>query len=167
MVTDVQHMMTRNNRPWGRFKLSDYNGTHEFSLFGKDYENFRNFVNKDYFLFVRGKVQPRMRWDKETGRSVATEEMEFKILSMTQLAEMMDNIKSIQVRLPLPMIDKELSEELPKVLKKCKGKATLYVTVFEPETGVKVGFLSKGFKVEVSQELLAWLDERDLDYSIA
>jgi hypothetical protein len=65
------------------------------------------------------------------------------------------------------MIDKELSEELPKVLKKCKGKATLYVTVFEPETGVKVGFLSKGFKVEVSQELLAWLDERDLDYSIA
>ena len=167
MVVDVQHMMTRNNKPWGRFKLEDYNGSHEFTLFGKDYENFRPFLFKDYFLFVRGKVQPRMRWDKETGRPMPTDELEFKITSITQLAEMMDNIKSLSVQVPLDEINEPFIEELSHELKRSKGKATLHLNVFDPRTGVKVSFLSKSRKVEVNADLLAWFDERQMNYSIA
>jgi len=167
MVVDVQHMMTRNNKPWGRFKLEDYNGSHEFTLFGKDYENFRPFLFKDYFLFVRGKVQPRMRWDKETGRPMPTDEMEFKITSITQLAEMMDNIKSLSVQVPIDEIDAPFIEELSHELKKARGKATLHLNVFDPRTGVKVSFLSKSRKVEVNADLLSWFDGRQMHYTIA
>ncbi len=167
MVVDVQHMMTRNNKPWGRFKLEDYNGTHEFTLFGKEYENFRNFLFKDYFLFVRGRVQPRMRWDKETGKQVAGDEMEFKITAITQLSEMMENIRSLTVQVPLDVVDSPFVEALQQRLKRSKGKATLHLTVFDPATGVRVGFLSRTFRVEVEQELLSFLDTYNLHYTIA
>ena len=49
----------QNRQAWGKFVLEDYNGTHEFALFSKDYENFRKYLFNDYFLFIRGKVQPK------------------------------------------------------------------------------------------------------------
>ncbi len=167
MVVEVQNMMSRTNKPWGSFKLEDYNGTHKFTLFGKEYENFRQYLFKDYFLFVRGKVQPRMRWDKETGRSVATEELEFKITAITQLSEMMENIKSLTVQLPLTMVDSSLGEQLKHLFKKHKGKAALHLNVYDPETGVRVGFLSKSCKVEVTADLLDFFDQREMKYTIS
>ncbi len=167
MVVDVQNMMTRNNKPWGRFKLEDYNGAHEFVLFGKDYENFRQFLFKDYFLFVRGKVQPRTRWDKETGRPVATDELEFKITGMTQLAEMMENIKSLTVQVPLGEINPAFIDGLTRTLKKSKGKASLHLNVYDPQSNVKVAFLSKGYKVEVSADLLTYFDDLNMPYTIS
>ncbi len=167
MVVDVQHMMSRTNKPWGRFKLEDYNGTHDFSLYGKDYENFRNFLFKDYFLFVRGKVQPRMRWDKEQGRVIPTNEMEFKITAMTQLSEMMENIKSLTVQLPLTDLTPTFTAELQQHLKHHKGKAALHLTLYDPKSGVRVGFLSKSHKVMVDSELLEFFDNRELTYTIS
>lgn len=49
MVVSVQNLMTKTGKPWGKFVLEDYNGTHEFALFGKDYENFRKYLFADYF----------------------------------------------------------------------------------------------------------------------
>ena len=79
MVVSVQNLITKTGKPWGKFVLEDYNGTHEFALFSRDYENFRKYLFSDYFLFVRGRVQPKPYNDKE---------LEFKIISMVQLSEM-------------------------------------------------------------------------------
>ena len=44
MVTSVMHLTTKlTGKPYGRFTIEDYNGSHEFVLFSKDYENFRRF----------------------------------------------------------------------------------------------------------------------------
>ena len=86
MVVNVQNLVSKTGKPWGKFTLEDYNGTREFVLFGKDYENFRKFLFPDYFLFVRAKVQPRPYNDKE---------LELKIVSMMQLSEVRDTIKEI------------------------------------------------------------------------
>ena len=44
MVVSVQNLITKTGKPWGKFVLEDYNGTHEFALFSKDYENFRKYL---------------------------------------------------------------------------------------------------------------------------
>ena len=167
MVVDVQHLMTRTNKPWGKFRLEDYNGSHEFTLFGKEYEQFRQYLFKNYFLCVRGRVQPRMRWDKESGKQVPGEGWEFRIVSITQLSEMMDNIKSITLKLPLQEITPSFVGELHGQLKRSKGKASLHVQVFDPKSGVKVAYLSRGMKVSVEGELLEWLDRLEIPYTIA
>lgn len=74
----------------GKVQAGDYNGTHEFALFGKDYENFRKYLFSDYFLFIRGRVQPRPYNDQE---------LEFRITSMMQLSELQEAVKEVHVQL--------------------------------------------------------------------
>ena len=40
MVTSVMHLTTKTGKPYGRFTIEDYNGSHEFVLFSKDYASF-------------------------------------------------------------------------------------------------------------------------------
>ncbi len=167
MVVDVQNLMTKRNQPWGRFKMEDYNGSHEFSLFSKDYENFRQYLFKDYFLFMRGKVQRRLRWNSQTKKQEQTDELEFKITSLMQLSEVMDNLKSITLNIPLSSVLPGFIDELKQKVKQNSGKSTLYLNVIDPESGVKVGFLSRNHKVDINEEFVRYIEDEGLDYSIA
>ena len=158
MVVDVQNLMTKTGKPWGRFKMEDYNGSHEFALFGKDYENFRKYLYPDYFLFIRGKVQPRPYNDKE---------LEFKILSMMQLSEMRDSIHEVSVQLPVETLTETLVREFSERVRASKGDTLLRVQVFDPEARVSLSLFSKSHKVTLSQDLVGFLDENEIKYSIA
>ena len=158
MVVGVQNLMYKNNRPWGKFKLEDYNGSHEFALFGKDYENFRKYLFEDYFLFIRGKVQPKPYRENE---------LEFKVLSMTQLQELRDSIKELYVQLPLEAITPGLVEELTRRVKESKGKTILRFTVLDREAQVSLNLFSKSCRVDLTQSLIGFLDDNRLQYSIA
>ena len=158
MVVSVQNLMTKTGKPWGRFKLEDYNGAHEFALFGKDYENFRKYLFADYFLFVRGKVQPKPYNDQE---------LEFKIIAMTQLAEMRDSIKEMCVQLPVEEVTESLIRDLTDRVCESKGDTLLRLNVFDREAHVSVNLFSKSHKVTLSQALVDYLDENEIKYSIA
>ena len=158
MVVSVQNLMYKNNRPWGKFKLEDYNGSHEFALFGKDYENFRKYLFEDYFLFIRGKVQPKPYRENE---------LEFKILSMTQLQELRDSIKELYVQLPLESITPGLIGALTRRVKESKGKTILRFTVLDREAQVSLNLFSKSCRVDLTQSLIGFLDDNSLQYSIA
>ena len=118
MVGNVQNLVSKTGKPWGKFTLEDYNGTREFVLFGKDYENFRKFLFPDYFLFVRAKVQPRPYNDKE---------LELKIVSMMQLSEVRDTIKEMHLRLPVEEITPELVRGLSERVTASEGPTLLRV----------------------------------------
>ena len=158
MVVSVQNLMTKTGKPWGRFKLEDYNGAHEFALFGKDYENFRKYLFADYFLFVRGKVQPKPYNDQE---------LEFKIIAMTQLSEMRDSIKEMCVQLPVEEVTESLIRDLTERVRESKGDTLLRLNVFDREAHVSLNLFSKSHKVTLSQALVDYLDENQIKYSIA
>ena len=158
MVVSVQNLMYKNNRPWGKFKLEDYNGSHEFALFGKDYENFRKYLFEDYFLFIRGKVQPKPYRENE---------LEFKILSMTQLQELRDSIKELYVQLPLESITPGLIGALTRRVKESKGKTILRFTILDREAQVSLNLFSKSCRVDLTQSLIDFLEDNRLQYSIA
>ena len=159
MVVSVQNLMTKTGKPWGKFKLEDYNGSHEFALFGKDYENFRKYLFADYFLLVRGKVQPRPYNDKE---------LEFKILSMTQLQEVRDTmIKEMYVQLPVDEITERLIHDLTEQVRASKGKTILRFTLYDKESHVSLNLFSKSYKVSLTQSLVDYLDDNQIRYSIA
>lgn len=159
MVIGVQNLVTKTGKPWGKFVLEDYNGTHEFALFSKDYENFRKFLFADYFLFVRGKVQAKPYNDKE---------LEFKIISMVQLAEMRDTmIKELSLQLPVGEITEEQIRELARKVRESKGQTLLRIYVFDRDAQVSLNLFSKSHKVSLTQSLVSYLDENDIKYSIA
>ncbi len=157
MVISVQNLLTKNGKPWGKFTLEDYNGTHEFALFGKDYENFRKFLYTDYFLFIRGKVQPRPYNDKE---------LEFKIVSMMQLSELSESIKEMHVQLPVEEVTRTLIDELAARVRESKGQTVLRLNLYDRESQVSLNLFSKSYKVGITRELVSYLDDHSIRYSI-
>ncbi len=159
IVTSVQDLTTKTGRHWGKFTLEDYDGSHDFTLFGKDYEMFRPFLYQDYYLFIRGKVQPRPYGDNP--------ELEFKILSIVQLAEMRDTmIKELHVTLPIEELTDGFIEQFVKVVKKNKGNSILRLTILSQENGVNVKMYSRRYKVALTQEMVDFLEKNEVKFTL-
>ncbi len=159
MVTNAQNLISRTGKPWGKFTIEDYNGSHEFALFSKDYEQFRQFLYKDYFLMLHGKIQPKMYRE---------DELEFKILAIKQLSEVRDTmIKNLYVILPLREVNRTLIDELKAQVTKSKGKTLLKIKVYDDQSGVVLNLLSKGYKVNLTPKLVEFLEENDINFTLA
>ena len=159
IVTSVQELTTKTGRHWGKFTLEDYDGSHDFTLFGKDYEMFRPFLYQDYYLFIRGKVQPRPYGDNP--------ELEFKILSIVQLAEMRDTmIKELHVTLPIEELTDGFIEQFVSVVKKNKGNSILRLTILSQENGVNVKMYSRRHKVALTQEVVDFLEKNEVKFTL-
>ena len=161
VVTSVQNLTSKTGRGWGRFTLEDYEGTsREFSLFGKDYESLRTFLYQDYFLMVKGKVQPRPYREPR--------ELEFKILSMVQLAELRDNmIKELHITLPVNELVDSFVEEFVGKITANKGNTLLRMSVVSRENGVNVNLYSRRYKVALTTDLVEFLDRNEIKYSLS
>lgn len=158
MVTGVENLMSKGGKPWGRFNLEGYNGTHSFTLFGKDYETFRQYLYNDYFLFVKGKVQPRFYGSEELG---------FKIMSMQQLSEVRDTkIKQISIQLPIELISKEFIANFAEKVKSSPGNISLRLAVYDIEVQVCMRLFSKTYKVSLTNDLITYLDDNEIKYTI-
>ncbi len=159
LVVGVQHLTTRTGKNFGKFKLEDYNGAHEFALFGKDYENFRKYLFENYYLMIRGKVQPRPYGD--------VEQLEFKVLSMMQLQEEREPmIRQLHLQLPVGELTDTLIRELAAQVKASKGDTLLRIHLYDPETNVSLRLFSKRYRIEVSQTFVDFLEQNELKFSI-
>lgn len=157
LVVATQHLVSKTGNPWGKFTLEDYNGTHEFSLFGKDYENFRKYLFNDYFLFIRGKVQPRTYNDQM---------LELKIMSMMQLSEVRDQIREMHLQLPIDELTRELVDELAHRVKSSSGSTTLHVSVHEPTSRVALPMFSRRHRVTLTPALVDFIEQQGIQYTI-
>ena len=157
MVVAVQNLTTKTGKPWGKFKLEDYNGTHEFALFGKDYENFRKYLFSDYFLFIRGRVQPRPYNDQE---------LEFRITSMMQLSELQEAVKEVHVQLAAEEITRDLIARMGRSVKEAKGNTLLRLNVYDRQAQVSLNLFSKSYKVSLTQELVSFFEDNDIKYTV-
>lgn len=158
MVIEVQNLYTKGGKPFGRFKLEDYSGQHEFVLFDKDYENFRKYLFKDYFLLIKGSVRPRM-YNKDM--------YETKITSIQMLGDTMDAIGEITITLDINDINPDTTTALTEYISSAKGKINVRIKVYDPREGVSLCFFSRKYKTALSQELIDYLDENQILYAIA
>ena len=162
VVTSVQEMTTKTGRHWGKFTMEDYNGTHEFAMFGKDYENFSKFMHVNYFLLVKGKVQPRPYGDNP--------ELEFKILSMIQLAEVQETmIKELHLSIPVdeltPTFVTDFADRIRANSKK-KSNVILRMTITDRAGGTTLNMYSKRYKITLEQDIIDYMERNNLKYTL-
>ena len=140
--------------------MEDYDGSYEFTLFGEDYKNFRPYLFPNYFLFIKGRVQPRPYRDNG--------ELEFKIKSMVQLSDVRDTlIKEIYLSIDVEDIDDELIASLTKVVKANKGKTILRLTVVSRRDDVALNLYSRRHKVALTQEFIDYLEKRNIKFTLS
>ena len=158
MVTSVMHLTTKTGKPYGRFVLEDYNTSHEFVLFSKDYENFRRYLYEGYYLMIRGKVQPR---------PYNPAELEVRISSMMMLSEAQETlIRELTIALPLEDVTEDMVTRLSQTLQDNRGGVTLRIKVIDPASDVSVGLYSKTLKVGMTPDMVRFLDDNALRYTL-
>ena len=158
MVTSVMHLTTKTGKPYGRFTIEDYNGSHEFVLFSKDYENFRRFLFEGCYLLIKGKVAPRI---------YNPNELETRITSIMMLAEAQETLmKEVTVSVPVDELTEELVGRLSAAAKENRGQVILRFKVYDPAAEVAVNLYSKSVKVALTGDLIRTFDDYSLRYTL-
>jgi len=152
LVSNVQHKMTKNGKPFGTFVLEDYKESYEFALFGEDYMKFRYLLVDGYFLHIKGIIEEKFRqkdnWD-------------MKILNMSPLSEMRDKLtKSLTVCVDLQSLNDTLLSNIQQALdvnieKYPVKNCSLRFLVKDREDTIVLEAISKSLKVNPSDDLMA------------
>ena len=158
MVTSVTHLTPKTGKPYGRFTIEDYNSSHEFVLFSKDYENFRRYLYEGYYLLVRGRVQER---------TYNPNELECRINSMMMLSEAQETlIRELTIALPVAELTEDIVSQLKETINENRGNVTLRVKVLDPQADVAVNLYSKTLKVGMTPGMVRFLDDNALRYTL-
>ncbi len=158
IVTEAREFYLKNGTQAGSMTVMDYTGSYEFRFFRKDYEMFRTRMFKDYFLLIKGHIQPRPYSNPE--------QLEFKVTSVTQLSDVRDAVREIKLYLPIETITKEFIDELTEVAKESKGKAQLKFSLQDLKEEVYVSAYSRKYRVELTKEISDFIKKYNLKHTI-
>ncbi|MBQ5401920.1 MAG: DNA polymerase III subunit alpha, partial [Bacteroidales bacterium] len=166
IVTSVEQRMTRNNKPFCKFVIEDYTGTFEFALFAKDYEKFMQYTVVNTPLLI--KCVTEQRYDRPSGGDgERTPVYSLRIADISLLANTKEErVKEFHVKIPTSRLDPEFQQKFAKVCKKCRGKARLYVKLYDDHNRLECEFFSRKFLVWPEQPLLDFLEENGIEYYI-
>lgn len=158
MVTSAQYLTTKTGKPYGRFTVEDFSGSHTFTLWSKDWETFHSFCFEQNSILIKGRVQmSRFR----------PGEMEIVIKSMKSLAEVMESdIRELVVTVPVQELSTAFITELSSTAADSKGPVSLLFHIFDPESGVKVALRTRTPKIELNAQVVGLLDDYGFKYRI-
>jgi len=163
IVNDVQHLESRNGKGWARFALEDFTDQYEFRIFGEDYLKYRHFLVVNQFIRIR--LMIREGWvNRETGKAGAPrmQYLYFEILQNT----IESNTKKLTLQLDIHQLDQDQIEELQDNLKSYKGDKTLFFNIYDTDKKVKLMLNSKKQKVNITRDLLQFLDKKAWHYKL-
>ncbi len=159
MVTDVVNLVTKKGKPYGRFTLEDYSGSYTFVLFDKDYESLRPYLFTGYYILVKGTIRPKI---------YNPSEMEAKINSVMQLSDAQDKlVRELTIMLNVDEITNEVIDRMHEVSKNNPGSIQLRVRVVDEENKVSLNLFSRGRRVTLSEEMIRFCDDYQLQYMLA
>src|SRR5699024_8397282 len=67
IITDVQHLTSRNGKGWAKFTVEDYQDTCELKIFGEEYLKYRHFLLPNNFLYIKAFIKEGW-FNKHTGQ---------------------------------------------------------------------------------------------------
>ena len=164
IVTDFKQLTTKTGKPYSRTILEDYSGSYELTLFGKDHENFMQYMTPRATLFLEGMVEEKFFVKPEERAQGKTSPYAFKLRKVTLLGNISDDILSgFSMDITTPMLTQQFRKDLLQVIKKHKGTIPLTLFLFDPGTRYRIQFYSKKFQVAVTSEFLQDLHRIGVD----
>ncbi|MBQ9961894.1 MAG: DNA polymerase III subunit alpha [Alistipes sp.] len=152
---------------YGILGVEDYSDKYEFWLRRKDFERFRNFLHPDYYLLIRGEVKQFTTFNKDdVHKQNPIVRNYFNISSITQLADVVENLKQITLWIDVTTLTPDFIAELTEVVKQSKGKTPLHFSIYDPVEGVGVNMHTKKRRVTFSDELRRFLDKNEIKYTL-
>lgn len=157
IITEVAHKLTKTGKPMGVFTMEDFTDNKEFFLFSDKYIQYKNFLEKNYHIYVKAKVDSRYN---------SPNQLELTITHMELLSDIMDKLaKQIIIRLNLNDITDDIVNQLSNVIAKCKGNCPLKVNITDTIEKYYVEMPSKKHFVD-PHKILDELQRLHIDFSL-
>ncbi len=157
IVTTTETKFSKNGNPYCRFSIEDFTSNYSFALFGKDYLQFKTFVETpNAMLHITGRYQSR--WNSET-------EFEFKISKIDLLSEVRTRLtKSLTLEVPCLVLDEKLIEDIDTAVSKYPGKTKLRLKLIDEEESIVVSVNATQRNIDLNNDLLKELDQLRISY---
>jgi DNA polymerase-3 subunit alpha len=157
IITDVQHRVSKNGKPWGMFTFEDYSDAYEFRLFNEDYLKFRHFLIPNTFLYL--KTVMRRAWQNGDVR--------VQITTIQQLQDVLANMaKKITLNLPIESINETSVKQFDSIFKKHQGSQHLNFMIIDQKEKLKLNMPSRSAKINITKELLDELNENEWSFKL-
>ena len=166
-VISTEHINSQEKRPWSKTFIEDFSGTYEIRLYGKNHEAFMSYMQLHNTLFIEGEIDEMYYLKPEERLQGKTSPYGFKIKKIMLLGNVTDTfVKSFNINISTKMLTPEFRVSLVKMIKKHKGTVPLTMLLVDPEKGWKIEFLSRKFRVAVTDQLIADLNAMKVSYNV-
>jgi len=160
IITSAMEGQTKNGKPYGRFKIEDYTGSAEITLFGDDWTRWRNFlVVQGNTLFITARIEPA-RWREGV--------YDFRLGKVEFLADVNERgIEKLTVTVNLEDIDALWATEFISLIKSAPGSTELALNVVDRKNNMHVALQAADHKFSVKKSLIDYLDSNaTVEYKI-
>lgn len=160
IVTNYRKGNTNAGVPFCIFKLEDFTGIKEISLFGKDYISFGKNDFTNIFLLVKG----RFAFYQNSSKNI-----HFKITSIQFIDEKSNNIiHNIVILLPLHHLNKQIISDFSSIIKNKSGNSFLYFKIeyFDKKEIMSILLVSKTKKYYVDKQFVQYLEKNNIKFKI-
>lgn len=168
LVTSVETKISRNGKPFAKVNVEDFSGIYEFAFFGKDYENFMNYLHEHTAIYIEGEICEKYFLKPEeiaAGKKAPYTFKAKKISLLGNVAE--DRLTGFAIEMLANDITPDLRHKLVHLVKESKGNIPLSMIVFDPVTNYIVEFISRKYHITVSADFILKLNELGLKYRVS
>lgn len=168
LVTSVETKISRNGKPFAKVNVEDFSGIYEFAFFGKDYENFMNYLHEHTAIYIEGEICEKYFLKPEeiaAGKKAPYTFKAKKISLLGNVAE--DRLTGFAIEMLANDITPDLRHKLVNLVKESKGNIPLSMIVFDPITNYIVEFISRKYHITVSADFILQLNELGLKYRVS
>lgn len=168
LITSVETKISRNGKPFAKVNVEDFSGIYEFAFFGKDYENFMNYLQEHTAIYIEGEICEKyfLKPEEITAGKKAPYTFKAKKISLLgNVAE--DRLTGFAIEMLANDITPELRHRLVHLVKEYSGKIPLSMIVFDPVTNYIVEFISRKYHITVSADFILQLNELGLKYRVS
>ncbi len=160
-------MTSKTGRPWSKTVVEDYNGQYELAFFGKDHENFMQYMQVHSAIFLEGEIDEKYYIKPEDRAQGKTSPYAFKVKNIMLLGNVTDTyVKGFAISISTPMLTPEFREKLVTLVKKNKGTVPLTMYLYDPEKKWNIEFLSRKFRVAVTAPFIEELERLQIKYKV-
>ncbi len=154
LVTNVREGTTKKNTPFAIVTVEDYEGSHEFALFGDDYITWVGKFRKNLAVYIEGQYKSRFQWSKPN------DALEFKIGNVQLLSSVKEQlVQKMTITINEDKIDDMFVSEFLPLLLENQGEVPFYLHVHEQSTGKTVSLFARKCKVNASYPMIERLEQ--------
>ena len=166
-ISSSQTLSTKTGKPYSKTVIEDKEGSYEIALFGKDHENFMNYLQPNTAVFIDGEIGEKYFRKPEDRKTMGDPPYGFKIKKIMLLGNVTETyVKGFSIRITTPMLNSDFRDRLGKIIKKNKGTVPLTMYLYDPKTRYNIEFLSRKFQIAISATFINDLKDMNIGYNV-